>query len=264
MTLIGRNIRKIRTLKKLSQASFADLFNLTRPSVGAYEEGRAEPKIDSVLEIANYFSISVEKLLTKELTINEIYQFDIFNPELNKRIESPEIEIPIVETLAFTEYQSKLSDKDFTLALPKIKILPHLLTADIAFELPNDLHFNTSDFKLGEIIFCTKIKKEKIKEAILYNSVYFVFHSKGMALGNLMHKNRKFVFKSNNSEEPDLELQLLQVNEIWKVTAVLNKHFDTHHGIEHRLKDLETKIELLDKKILTRKTPVKSTKKKTK
>ncbi|MTI32320.1 helix-turn-helix domain-containing protein, partial [Xanthovirga aplysinae] len=49
MSYIGKNIRKIRSVKKLSQAAFAQLFDLGRATVGAYEEGRAEPKIDTII-----------------------------------------------------------------------------------------------------------------------------------------------------------------------------------------------------------------------
>ncbi|MCK5699873.1 MAG: helix-turn-helix transcriptional regulator, partial [Cyclobacteriaceae bacterium] len=59
MSSIGKNIKKIRTVKKLSQAAFAEIFSLARPSVGAYEEVRAEPKVDTIIQIANYFGISV-------------------------------------------------------------------------------------------------------------------------------------------------------------------------------------------------------------
>ena len=52
MSFIGKNIRKIRTIKKLSQADFAKIFELARPSVGAYEEERAEPKVDTIIQIA--------------------------------------------------------------------------------------------------------------------------------------------------------------------------------------------------------------------
>jgi transcriptional regulator with XRE-family HTH domain len=73
MSYFGRNIRKIRNAKKISQTAFADLFNLKRGSIGAYEEGRAEAKIDTIIEIADYFQLSLDQLLRKELTINEIY-----------------------------------------------------------------------------------------------------------------------------------------------------------------------------------------------
>jgi DNA-binding XRE family transcriptional regulator len=55
MGVIGKNVRKIRTVKKLSQAAFAEIFNLARPSVGAYEEERSEPKLETVIQIASLF-----------------------------------------------------------------------------------------------------------------------------------------------------------------------------------------------------------------
>ena len=61
--------------KKLTQTEFADLFDLKRTAVGSYEEGRAEPKIDTLIKIADYFSLSLDQLLRKELTINEIFHF---------------------------------------------------------------------------------------------------------------------------------------------------------------------------------------------
>jgi len=75
MSYIGKNIRKIRMSKKLTQTEFADLFDLKRTAVGSYEEGRAEPKIDTLIKIADYFSLSLDQLLRKELTINEIFHF---------------------------------------------------------------------------------------------------------------------------------------------------------------------------------------------
>lgn len=73
MSKFGKNIRKIRNAKNISQTAFADLFNLKRGSIGAYEEGRAEAKFDKVIEIAEYFQLTLDQLLRKDLTINEIY-----------------------------------------------------------------------------------------------------------------------------------------------------------------------------------------------
>ncbi len=76
MTRIGSNIKKIRTTKGLSQQAFADLFELTRGNISSYEESRAEPRIEFVIKIANYFGIPVEKFITDNLTINEILRFN--------------------------------------------------------------------------------------------------------------------------------------------------------------------------------------------
>ncbi len=76
MTKIGANIKKIRKTKGLSQQAFADLFAISRGNISSYEESRAEPKIETVIKIANYFSITLECLLTKDLSINEILQYN--------------------------------------------------------------------------------------------------------------------------------------------------------------------------------------------
>lgn len=77
MEIINKNIRKIRSIKNLNQSKFGELFNVNRSNIGAYEEGRATPKIELVIKIANYFSIPVEDILTKELTVNQILKFEI-------------------------------------------------------------------------------------------------------------------------------------------------------------------------------------------
>jgi len=75
MSYFGKNIRKIRIAKKMTQTEFADLFDLKRTALGSYEEGRAEAKIDTIIKIADYFKLSLDQLLRKELTINEIFHF---------------------------------------------------------------------------------------------------------------------------------------------------------------------------------------------
>ena len=75
MSFFGRNIKKIRVARKLTQTQFAELFDLKRTAIGAYEEGRAEAKIDTIIKIADYFDLTLDQLLRKEITINEIFHF---------------------------------------------------------------------------------------------------------------------------------------------------------------------------------------------
>ena len=72
MSFFGVNIKKIRQVKGLSQKAFADLFDLNRGVISAYEEGRAEPKIETVLKVAHYFSLDLDDFLTKTLLVNNL------------------------------------------------------------------------------------------------------------------------------------------------------------------------------------------------
>jgi transcriptional regulator with XRE-family HTH domain len=75
MTKVGNNIKKIRATKGLSQQAFADLFELTRGNISSYEENRAEPRIETIVKIANYFSIPLEAFIREPLTVNQILNF---------------------------------------------------------------------------------------------------------------------------------------------------------------------------------------------
>lgn len=99
MTKFGKNIKKIRSIQKLSQTKFAELFDLSRASVGAYEEGRAEAKLDVISKIAKYFSITVDDLINKEITVNELYHFNIFDTNIGNKIN---IGSEVLKNIAFT------------------------------------------------------------------------------------------------------------------------------------------------------------------
>lgn len=97
MSKIGYNIKKLRNVKNLSQQAFAELFSLTRGNISSYEEQRAEPKLESVIKIANYFSIPLEHLLTKQLSVNEILNFnDYFKEEGHKKLQKNFTNIPFI------------------------------------------------------------------------------------------------------------------------------------------------------------------------
>lgn len=81
---IAQNIKKIRHVKGLNQSQFAMLFDLSRASVGAYEEKRAVPKMETLIQIANHFSISLDHLVQSHLTVNDIHKFSGIEQHLNQ------------------------------------------------------------------------------------------------------------------------------------------------------------------------------------
>ena len=75
-SIIARNFKKLRLFKNLNQSEFADLFGISRASVGSYEESRAEPKLDTLLKVADYFKLKVDDIIRSELTVNKIAGFN--------------------------------------------------------------------------------------------------------------------------------------------------------------------------------------------
>jgi DNA-binding XRE family transcriptional regulator len=82
----------------MNQTEFADLFDLKRTALGSYEEGRAEAKIETLIKIAEYFNISLDQLLRKEITVNEIFHFE------HEFSEKQNPEIPLIQSDKFEDY----------------------------------------------------------------------------------------------------------------------------------------------------------------
>ena len=65
----------------MNQTEFAELFDLKRSSIGAYEEGRAEPRLEALIKISDYFELTIDDIVKGELTVNKIAKFEL--PEIN-------------------------------------------------------------------------------------------------------------------------------------------------------------------------------------
>ncbi|WP_445710710.1 helix-turn-helix domain-containing protein [Flavobacterium sp.] len=82
MTYFGTNLKKIRQIKGLSQQAFAELIDLNRGVISSYEEGRAEPKIETLLRIATYFGIPTDDIISKPLTVNQLANFTLIEDSI--------------------------------------------------------------------------------------------------------------------------------------------------------------------------------------
>jgi transcriptional regulator with XRE-family HTH domain len=120
MNKISENLKKIRSVKKLSQLDLAEILEIGRHNIGAYEEGRATPKTETLIKIANIFSIELEKVLTKNLTVNDILGFDLddANPsETKKNSNQVLVNITDIDMVIrkITEMEKELKDLKKTL-----------------------------------------------------------------------------------------------------------------------------------------------------
>lgn len=95
--ILSRNIKKLRHFKNLNQSEFAALFELNRPSIGSYEEGRSEPKLATLIRIAQHFKLSLDELINTELTINQIARFNLDSKENPKEILSQDQRLEQIE-----------------------------------------------------------------------------------------------------------------------------------------------------------------------
>ncbi len=259
MSNIGKNIKKIRTVKKLSQAAFAELFNLARPSVGAYEEGRAEPKIDTIIQIAHYFGLSIDLLLNKELTINDLYKFDLL-PEgtTKKEIQKEEVfttidrstGIALVLEDAYLEYLVNYSNKDFIDKLQKIHLpVDKEHQNSRAFQLNgSEMEYNHNGLHHGDILLCNKLDKISSRR-INVGKVYVLVTAQSITTRRAISTGKSFVFKADDPNYDNIELVAGDLLEMWEVYGVYSTYLNPPSALEERVMQLENAVEAIQSKI---------------
>ena len=66
--VLGRNTRFLRKAKGLTQAEFAKVMKRTPGSISRFENGKQIMGVDLLIQIANYFDVSVDELIRPEGT----------------------------------------------------------------------------------------------------------------------------------------------------------------------------------------------------
>lgn len=256
MGIIGKNIRKIRTVKKLSQASFAEIFNLARPSVGAYEEERSEPKLETVIQIANYFGISIDSLLTKELTINDLYNFNVHleeDPSTEttqvKKVNIGEdfIKSVLVPAESQLEYIVHINNRDYISKLPKILIPNHHDKNIRAFEMnTDDMHDNFHGLNLGDLAF-----GKKMNAPFKYSKgkLYIIVSKDKILIRRIKPFKNHIELIPDNSNFNMISLPKGDVTESWEVFGYFSLKTEAPTLISERIMFLENQFDQLNSRL---------------
>lgn len=61
--LFGDKLRELRKENNMTQKDIANMFNIKEATVSAWEVGKAQPSIDTIIVLAQYFNVSTDYLL---------------------------------------------------------------------------------------------------------------------------------------------------------------------------------------------------------
>lgn len=68
MSSFSQSIKELRKDNQLTQEEFAKKFNITTRQLQRYESGEQLPSITKLIEIADYFDLSIDYLLGRDTT----------------------------------------------------------------------------------------------------------------------------------------------------------------------------------------------------
>lgn len=252
MNYLAENLKSLRKSKNMTQQALAEALFLNRPVIGAYEEGRAEPKMDTVKKICELFDISLEDLFytswnEKKESNPKNNLMDSSKTQslkiLSITVDSSDREnIEWVPLKASAGYLNGYSDPEFMATLPKFQ-LPMLKGGTLrAFEIKGDsmLPMVSGTFVIGEYMEDLRYLKEGMTyilvsktEGIVYKRVYRIENEPVL----------KMVSDNPNFEPYNLSIK--DILEVWKAKAFISTRFpepENHISIE-KLSEMLTELQ---------------------
>jgi transcriptional regulator with XRE-family HTH domain len=211
---ISGKLKALRSSLGLSQEKFAERLGITRASVSAYEEGRAEPNLTLIEKIADLTHVSIDSLVRKKAS--QLIESEPYPTVLKGSI-------PLVPVKAAAGYQAGYPDAHFVQELPQLA-LPFLGKGDMrAFEIVGDsmLPIPSGTIIIGERLEKLSLVKDGKPYILVTKSEGIVFKR---VFNYLKDKGVLYLVSDNKRYKP-YSLDPMEVNEIWLSKAFISTEF---------------------------------------
>jgi transcriptional regulator with XRE-family HTH domain len=219
MSFAGKNLRYLRKLRGWTQEEFANKLKIKRSLLGAYEEERAEPRLEVTENICNIFKLSMEEFFLKDLTAAKGSSYLERRRQLKMVAQVSEIQFVPVKAAA--GYLAGYADQDFIDELNTFT-LPMLAPGQYrAFEIMGDSMLPTPS---GSVIVCERVDDQ---EDIRNSQAYIVVsRNEGIVYKRIVKNNKakaKLTLVSDNPQYEPYHINADDVLEMWKAVYVLHK-----------------------------------------
>ncbi|WP_291782109.1 LexA family transcriptional regulator [Cecembia sp.] len=228
---LNANIKFLRKQKGLTQETLANALGISRSKLAGYELN-INPPLETILEMADYFGVSVDILLRKDLGVlseyklRQLLETDQFLRGRNLRILSTTVDaegkelIEVVSQKAKASYLAGFSDPDFIEELPRFSLpfLPQDKKHRV-FQVDGDSMLPTPE---GAWLVCEYVDdwfsiKDGEKYVVVTEQDGVTFK---IAYNQIREKERLLLCSSNPIYKP-FYVNISDVREVWRYRLMM-------------------------------------------
>ncbi len=238
MSFIAKNLKYLRQLKGWTQEECAQKLSIKRSSVGAYEESRAEPSIETLQIVCKLFKISLDELLLEDLNNTKAKTY--MEKRRHQKLMYDVANITFVPIKAAAGYLASYNDPDFVDELNTFT-LPMLMAGEYrAFEIIGDSMLPTPS---GSVIVGERI--EKLDDTKNNQTYIIVSKREGIVYKRILKSNRskKITLVSDNPIYEPYQISPEEILEVWQAQMVLTRVNHQQHWDVNQLADLVGKLQ---------------------
>lgn len=257
MSIVSENIKHLRKLNGWTQGEFAEKIDIKRSLVGAYEEGRADPRLNNLTKMAKLFGLSVDQLITDDLTkfgFEQLKQLGAPQQQgtkiLSITVDAQDEEmIDLIPQKASAGYLNGYADPTYMEELPKFQLpnLPRNATYR-AFEISGD---SMLPLKPGTVIIGKYI--EQISDVRNGRCYVLLTKEEGIVykrVFNYTEENGYLFLVSDNKAYTPYKVNAQDVLEIWEATAFLSLDIPEHANDQMSFDDLKNIVLELQQEVI--------------
>jgi len=218
MSFANKNLKYLRKLRGWTQEEFAQKLRIKRSLLGAYEEERAEPRIDILEVVADMFKLTLDDLLRKDVSDSKT---NYLSKRRAQKLANGRTDIPFVPIKAAAGYLSGYADPDFIDELNTFT-LPMLSGGEYrAFEIVGDSMMPTPS---GSVIVGERV--QSLDDVKSNNTYIVVSKSDGIVYKRILKNNKlknKLTFVSDNPAYQPYNVNTDEVLEVWQAQMIISK-----------------------------------------
>lgn len=252
MSRAGLNLKYLRKLRGWTQEEFATRLNIKRSLLGAYEEERADPRLEVLEIVADIFKLSLDELLLKDVSAMSNGGGNYLQKRRQMKMASADRNvIHFVPVKAAAGYLTGYADSEFLDELNTFT-LPMLTGGQYrAFEIIGDSMMPTPS---GSIIVGEKVES---MDDVKNNHAYIVVsRNEGIVYKRIVKNNRtknKITLVSDNPSYQPYQVNTEDVIELWQAQVVINKVTNQQrwdvNSLANLVSNLQDQVSTLKKKM---------------
>ncbi len=219
MSQAGKNLKYLRKLRGWTQEEFSNKLKIKRSLLGAYEEERAEPRIEVLEIVSGIFKMSLDELLLQDVSSTKGGTYT--EKRRYMKMLADKSEIQFVPVKAAAGYLAGYADPEFIDELNTFT-LPMLSSGNYrAFEIIGDSMLPTQS---GSVIVGEKV--EGVDDVKNSNTYIVVSRSEGIVYKRVLKSNRsknKVTLVSDNPLYEPYQVNTDEIVELWQAQMIIAK-----------------------------------------
>jgi transcriptional regulator with XRE-family HTH domain len=137
---LAENLKILRRNEDISQEEISERFNVSRQTISKWENGQSQPSIEMLIDLANWFEVSIDDLVRGDMT-------------KNKKVTYTNSDIPVAQG-DFLHVSDEKVDDEVDVVCPRIGLegLHSYLSFKAAYEKDLELHRTGDKSLLSDIM----------------------------------------------------------------------------------------------------------------